>query len=117
MNLPNFLTTARIAITPFVYYAGITLERELFILLFLLGGLTDVLDGWLARYMGVESDWGTNLDTIADLIFFPTVALIYFFVPEIFTNWPIIVGIIALFFSWNYCRIYTRNLSSSTLNF
>ena len=35
-----------------------------------LAGLTDALDGWLARKTGTASDFGARLDSIADLLFF-----------------------------------------------
>ena len=41
-----------------------------FILIYTLVGLTDVLDGWLARKTGTASDFGARLDSIADLLFY-----------------------------------------------
>ncbi len=37
--------------------------------IFILGNLTDLLDGWLARKSGGGSDWGARLDPLADKIF------------------------------------------------
>ena len=36
---------------------------------YLLAGITDMLDGMIARKLGVESELGEKLDTIADFIF------------------------------------------------
>lgn len=33
-------------------------------------GLTDVLDGWLARKTGTSSEFGAKLDSLADLLFY-----------------------------------------------
>ena len=41
-----------------------------FIVLYAFCGITDVLDGVLARRWGVESEWGSRLDSIADLLFY-----------------------------------------------
>lgn len=41
-----------------------------FILIYTLVGLTDVLDGWLARKTGTASEFGARLDSIADLLFY-----------------------------------------------
>lgn len=41
-----------------------------FILVYTLVGLTDVLDGWLARKTGTASEFGARLDSIADLLFY-----------------------------------------------
>ena len=68
MNLPNSITAARMAGT-----AALLLVRPLtpgFYILYTLTGLTDVLDGWIARRTGTASDFGARLDSIADLLFY-----------------------------------------------
>ena len=50
----------------------------LFLGIYTLTGLTDVLDGWLARKTGATSDFGARLDSMADLVFY-AVMLIRFF--------------------------------------
>lgn len=64
-NLPNCITIARMIGT-------ICLLPPLspaFYGLYTLTGFTDILDGWLARKMRSESDFGERLDSIADLLF------------------------------------------------
>jgi cardiolipin synthase len=98
VKIPNILTSARIGLVPFVYYAGFARERELFALLFALGGFTDVLDGFFARYLNMKSDWGSRFDTIADLLFYPAGLLLYFFVPEVLvSNWKFILTVLSIF--------------------
>lgn len=46
-----------------------------FFAVYTITGFSDVLDGWLARKTGTESDFGAKLDSIADLLFY-TVMLI-----------------------------------------
>jgi CDP-diacylglycerol--glycerol-3-phosphate 3-phosphatidyltransferase len=41
-----------------------------FVVLYLLCGLTDVLDGFLARRLHAESDAGARLDSAADVVFY-----------------------------------------------
>ncbi|MEG2369383.1 MAG: CDP-alcohol phosphatidyltransferase family protein [Gordonibacter sp.] len=41
----------------------------LFFVIYALCGISDVLDGWLARKAGVTSDFGAALDSFADMIF------------------------------------------------
>lgn len=43
---------------------------EGFFLLYILTGLTDLLDGWMARKTKTASDFGAKLDSIADLLFY-----------------------------------------------
>lgn len=40
-----------------------------FYVLYILAGMTDVLDGVVARRFGCVSDFGSKLDTVADFIF------------------------------------------------
>lgn len=42
---------------------------------YLIGGLSDVLDGWTARRLGEVSDFGARLDTVADIVFFGVVLI------------------------------------------
>ncbi len=98
VGLPNLLTSSRILIAPFLYYAGISQKRDLFVVLFLVGGLTDALDGFFARYLDLKSDWGTVFDTVADVLFYPAGFMLYFFVPQVITdNWEVIFGLSGLF--------------------
>jgi cardiolipin synthase len=72
--LPNLLTYARIAAVPMVvaclYWQDI-LEggvwlRWVALAIFIAAGVTDVLDGYLARRWGTQSTFGRMLDPIAD---------------------------------------------------
>ena len=66
-HIPNIITLSRIPMAlalPFVQSSP-----AIFWTLYLLCGLSDVLDGALARAMGTVSRLGERLDTIADIIF------------------------------------------------
>ncbi len=69
MNIPNILTTFRFFMVPaFVYVFFSSSERSLIyaIGIFLLAGITDVLDGYLARKLDQITDFGTTMDPLAD---------------------------------------------------
>ncbi len=69
MNLPNALTVARIALTPPVAllpFLGTATARLAAFILFVAAGLTDYLDGRLARSRRNETDLGKLLDPLAD---------------------------------------------------
>lgn len=72
-NLPNYITGLRIAGT-----TCLILVRPLsmaFFLLYTLTGLTDVLDGWIARKMKLESELGAKLDSSAGLLLYTVMFL------------------------------------------
>jgi len=69
-TVPNILTVARIAAAPCVALAFVVFDRPtadwVAIALFAVAGLTDFLDGWLARRLGQITAVGAMLDPIAD---------------------------------------------------
>lgn len=46
-----------------------------FYVLYLFAGITDVLDGWIARKTGTAGELGAKLDSVADLIFYSVMLL------------------------------------------
>ena len=66
MNIPNSLTLARIVLVPLVVWLIITHEMRAAFVLFLLAGLSDAADGYLAKRFGWRSELGAYLDPIAD---------------------------------------------------
>ena len=68
LNVPNIITASRIlgAVTMvFLPY-----PQTAFLVLYTLCGISDVLDGVIARLTSSESEWGARLDSIADLVFY-----------------------------------------------
>lgn len=69
MTVPNALTVGRlVAIVPFVMLAMQGRDRAALIL-FVVAGLTDTLDGTIARRFGQTSKIGRLLDPLADKLF------------------------------------------------
>ena len=69
MNLPNLLTMLRIFLIPvflFVFYSSIENSTTYATLVFVLAGITDILDGYIARKYNMITKVGTVLDPIAD---------------------------------------------------
>jgi CDP-diacylglycerol--glycerol-3-phosphate 3-phosphatidyltransferase len=71
INLPTILTIIRAVLAPLVivaFYLPIDNRYWLAGILFAIAGLTDYLDGYLARKMKLTSNFGAFLDPIADKI-------------------------------------------------
>ncbi len=69
VNLPNLLTMGRIAAIPFILYLidrGTPLDGVYAALAYAGAAITDLLDGMLARRMGIVSVLGKFLDPLAD---------------------------------------------------
>lgn len=66
MNLPNLITTARILAIPVMVWAIAADQLMFAFVLFLLAGVTDAIDGFLAKHFGMASDLGAYLDPLAD---------------------------------------------------
>lgn len=66
MNLANWLTLLRLCMVPAVIVAIAQHRFELALAGFILAGLTDAIDGWIARRFNQMSELGALLDPIAD---------------------------------------------------
>ncbi len=67
-NLPNLFTLARLVLAPFVAADILHQRYGRALVLFFLAGLTDVIDGFLARRLKVSTAVGAYFDPIADKI-------------------------------------------------
>lgn len=65
-HIPNILTLARIAATPLMILLLRDQAYEAALLLFILAGVTDGLDGYIAKRFDCVSRLGTLLDPVAD---------------------------------------------------
>ncbi|MBN8919261.1 MAG: CDP-alcohol phosphatidyltransferase family protein [Rhizobiales bacterium] len=68
MNLPNLITLARILSVPVVVWAIAAHEMLFAFVLFLAAGLSDAVDGFLAKRFGMQSELGAYLDPLADKV-------------------------------------------------
>jgi cardiolipin synthase len=68
VNLPNLITLARILVVPIVVWAISTNEMALAFALFLAAGVSDAVDGFLAKRFGMQSVLGAYLDPLADKV-------------------------------------------------
>jgi cardiolipin synthase len=72
MNIPNFLTLLRIILVPLLVIFLINKSFMKALILFACLGLTDALDGFLARILNQQTVLGSYLDPIADKVLVTT---------------------------------------------
>jgi cardiolipin synthase len=73
---PNLLTLSRICLAPFLVAAILDSHYALGFALFVIAGLTDALDGLLARVLKQHSLLGQYLDPVADKLLLSTLFLV-----------------------------------------
>ncbi|MFY9840553.1 MAG: CDP-alcohol phosphatidyltransferase family protein [Xanthobacteraceae bacterium] len=66
MSIPNLITLGRILLVPIVVWAITVGEMRVAFLLFLAAGISDAVDGFLAKRFHMKSELGAYLDPLAD---------------------------------------------------
>src|SRR6266542_3283568 len=66
LNIPNLITLARILSVPIMVWAISSGEMLFAFILFVIAGLSDAVDGYLAKRLDMASELGAYLDPIAD---------------------------------------------------
>ncbi len=76
MNIPNILTALRFLLIPLFAYFLCNRNYVVAVILFLSGGLTDILDGYIARKCSLVTSWGKVADPLADKLMQTTALVI-----------------------------------------
>lgn len=95
-NLPNMVSLSRIVISPFflmLLISGDKFKIKISVILFIVGAITDYLDGWLARKYHQVSSWGKFFDPLADKVL-TTSAFVAFVIMGIIPGWMVSVIIL-----------------------
>jgi cardiolipin synthase (CMP-forming) len=69
MNVPNTLTTLRLLLIPlliWVFFSPIEHNLLISLSIFITAGVTDILDGFIARKFKLITRWGQVMDPLAD---------------------------------------------------
>ena len=113
-RIPDFLSMSRIALClPLLLVDAMTVP---FWVLYLIAGLTDIFDGFLARRWGVESKFGARLDSLADFVFVIAVGYKLFPYLKLPTALWMMIGLIALVKIINAISSYVINHRISFLH-
>ncbi|KAK6008759.1 hypothetical protein QM012_000662 [Aureobasidium pullulans] len=65
-NVPNILTASRLISAPFVGYLVLHEQHKWALALFAYAGITDLVDGWIARKYKLQTVVGSVIDPMAD---------------------------------------------------
>jgi cardiolipin synthase len=68
LSIPNLITLGRILLVPVVVWAIASNQMMVAFVLFLAAGVSDAVDGFLAKRFGMTSEIGTYLDPLADKV-------------------------------------------------
>ena len=65
-HVPNILTAIRLLLIPVIFYFALEENYIVAVIFLTLSGITDVLDGYIARKYNFITDFGTLFDPLAD---------------------------------------------------
>lgn len=112
--IPNCITSLRIVGTASLLF--IDPLTELFYIIYTLSGLSDLVDGWVARATKTTSELGSRLDTIADLLLYAVMIIRVF--PVLWERlavwiWYVLaVALIIRVISYSYVAVRHHRLSA-----
>jgi cardiolipin synthase (CMP-forming) len=66
LSIPNIITLARIILVPVIIWAIASNEMEIAFAIFVIAGVSDAVDGFLAKRFNMASELGALLDPLAD---------------------------------------------------
>jgi cardiolipin synthase (CMP-forming) len=66
LNIPNIITLGRILAVPFIVWAIASNQMEIAFAIFIVAGVSDAVDGFLAKRFNMSSELGALLDPVAD---------------------------------------------------
>jgi cardiolipin synthase len=66
LSIPNIITLARIMLVPVIIWAIASNEMEIAFAIFVIAGVSDAVDGFLAKRFNMASELGALLDPLAD---------------------------------------------------
>lgn len=92
-HVPNILTTIRLLLIPVIFYYALQENYIMAVIFLTLSGITDVLDGYIARKFNFITDFGTLFDPLADKLT-QVSTLIVLVIQGIIPLWILIIVII-----------------------
>lgn len=66
INIPNFITLARVLSVPVIFWLLVSGNSRLAFIIFVCAGVSDAVDGYLAKRFNWKTELGAYLDPLAD---------------------------------------------------
>src|SRR3954468_2604769 len=66
VSIPNIITLGRIMLVPIIVWAIVSSQMEVAFAVFVIAGVSDAVDGFLAKRFNMTSELGALLDPLAD---------------------------------------------------
>ena len=75
LNIPNIITVGRVILVPVVFWLLITGQTQVAFFVFIIAGISDAVDGYLAKTFGWQTELGAYLDPLADKLLIVSIFL------------------------------------------
>ncbi len=113
MNLATKITVIRIFLVPiFLLFILIDtwITRLLALLVFIIGGITDTIDGFIARKKKITTDFGSSLDPLADKLLITTAFICFLGFKELkIPSWTVVLIVLRDFvITWLRSVFYNK---------
>jgi cardiolipin synthase len=66
INIPNIITLGRVILTPVIFWLLVSGNSEAAFIVFVCAGISDAVDGYLAKRFKLQTELGAYLDPLAD---------------------------------------------------
>lgn len=75
LNIPNLITLGRVILVPVVFWFLVSGQTQLAFFAFVLAGISDAVDGFIAKRFGLSTELGAYLDPLADKLLIVSIFL------------------------------------------
>lgn len=75
LNIPNLITLGRVILVPVVFWLLVSGQTQLAFFAFVLAGVSDGIDGFIAKRFGLSTELGAYLDPLADKLLLVSIFL------------------------------------------
>ncbi len=96
LNIPNFITVGRVVLVPVVFWLLVSGRLQAAFFVFVIAGVSDAVDGFLAKRFGWTTELGAYLDPLADKLLLVSVF--------------IALGVLGELPSWLVIGVVTRDI-------